>query len=405
MRIARRHLINAQFNRLYTSLAITASMFVFAYSTSFGKIAILVLYSFWLPLILVDYRRVIGPARRLFLPALFCTFALSSVFWSAAPSTSLRGAIQYATQILCALIAARTCDLKSLTWGIVVGGAIVILYSVAFGRYAFDTLDGSYTFVGAFASKNQLGFFSSLCLYFTLIGLFALRVNWIGIAVLAASGLLATATLLASHSATSIISVILATLTLVVFLLSLRFRPSLRTGLLLLLAPLTSIAIVAALQMGGASALLGAFGKDATLTGRTYLWSIGMQSIWNHPILGVGYQAYWVEGFAEAERLWAEFFITARTGFHFHNTLIETSVELGILGLAMLICIYVAIIAHLVRRVIRQEDREAAAFLGLMVMMLVRAFVEVDTLNPYTIGSFLIFFLYFSRREYADKGQ
>ena len=42
------------------------------------------------------------------------------------------------------------------------GVCLVVLFSLAFGGYHYDPLDGSYSFVGAFSSKNQLGLFSSL---------------------------------------------------------------------------------------------------------------------------------------------------------------------------------------------------------------------------------------------------
>ena len=91
--------------------------------------------------------------------------------------------------------------------------------------------------------------------------------------------------------------------------------------------------VVIGLNIGALDLLLGAFGKDATLTGRTYLWAEGLAAARENPFLGVGYQAYWVQGFPEAERLWEEFYIGSRSGFHFHNTYIEVLVELGFVGL------------------------------------------------------------------------
>ena len=39
---------------------------------------------------------------------------------------------------------------------------------------------------------------------------------------------------------------------------------------------------------------LGAFGKDATLTGRTEIWAQARVAWDENPILGVGYQQFWV---------------------------------------------------------------------------------------------------------------
>jgi len=59
-----------------------------------------------LPLIVVDYRKVLGNYNRYAWIYAFAAIAFLSVFWSAAPSVSMRAAIQYFTQVLCALIAA-----------------------------------------------------------------------------------------------------------------------------------------------------------------------------------------------------------------------------------------------------------------------------------------------------------
>ena len=67
-------------------------------------------------------------------------------------------------------------------------------------------------------------------------------------------------------------------------------------------------------------------------------------------IVGAGYQAYWVQGFAAAEHLWLEFYIPARSGFHFHNTYIEVLVELGFVGFALLVLVIARVLfGHLTR--------------------------------------------------------
>ncbi|TJV88698.1 MAG: O-antigen ligase family protein, partial [Mesorhizobium sp.] len=81
-----------------------------------------------------------------------------SVFWSDAPGITLRTAIQYCSHIACAYIAARTVSVRTLTIGSLIGIFVVLLYSLKVGGYSYDMLDGTYNFVGAFSSKNQIGF-------------------------------------------------------------------------------------------------------------------------------------------------------------------------------------------------------------------------------------------------------
>jgi exopolysaccharide production protein ExoQ len=137
----------------------------------------------------------------------------------------------------------------------------------------------------------------------------------------------------------------------------------------------------------------GAFGKDPTLTGRSYLWAEGLAAARENPIFGRGYQAYWVHGFADAERLWEEFYITARTGFHFHSTYVDTLVETGLVGLVLLAMLVIGLVAGpLVRLLNGRDDAAAQVLFGLAAMLLVRSLVEVDVITPYVVGSFLLYY-------------
>ena len=67
--------------------------------------------------------------------------------------------------------------------------------------------------------------------------------------------------------------------------------------------------------------------------------------------------------------------------------------ELGAVGFA-LICVLIGgvLFAHLGRLLSRAVDQAAYVLFGLAVLLLIRSFVEVDILYPYTIGSFLIYY-------------
>ncbi|VVT10003.1 O-antigen ligase [Rhizobium sp. EC-SD404] len=393
MRIAKAHFLDPRSNGPYGVGALALSIVVFAYSTIFGPIAVLAFYGVWMLLVAVDYRRALGNPWNYVWIFVFCIFCGLSVFWSLAPSVSARGAVQYASHILCAIIAARVCADRTLTIGVLVGVLIVLLYSFAFGGYHYDAIDGTYSFVGAFASKNQLGFYASLGVFFAGICIFALPFGLVAKGFAAATGLLSAYALVASQSATSIIGVALTVGVLVLLRAILALRPSTRrAGFIAALLLGVGFAVVA-VNAGAIDTVLGLFGKDATLTGRTYLWSEGLAAFRGAPLLGTGYQAYWVQGFAEAERLWAEFYIGSRNGFHFHNTYIEALVELGAIGLVLLVATLLTIVVgHLLRVLNRDHDRSSYILLGLMVLMVIRSFAEVDSLYPYSVGSFLVYF-------------
>nr|CAD6405889.1 exopolysaccharide biosynthesis protein [Rhizobium sp. Q54] len=393
MRVAKTLLIDPGHNQLYGVVAIALSFFVFAYSSRFGQVSILAYYGVWLPLILVDYRRVLGNYFRYGWIFAFALFCFLSAFWSQAPAISLRAAVQYLTHVACALIAMRVLSTATLSRGAVVGCAVVLLYSMLFGNYHYDALDGTYSFVGAFSSKNQLGFYASLGVLFAYATaiIFRTRLGWL--LACAATGLLSSYALLASQSATSIITTLGVLAASLVMQATLLLAPRARVFLFVAGIVLAIGGGAVALQFGALDALLGVFGKDSTLTGRTYLWQQGVIAAAHSPWIGVGYYGYWVPGFAEAERLWQDFFITSRSGFHFHNTFIEATVETGTAGAVLLaILLFRSFSGHLGRFIRTASSPQSLVLAALSFLLVIRSFVEIDIMHPYHIGSFLLYF-------------
>lgn len=393
MRIAKSIFIRPGSNATYGTVAITLSFFVFAYSSRFGQPSILLYYALWFPLVMMDYRAVLGSYHRQLWLFAFGFFTFLSIFWSVVPPTTARASIQYMTHIFCALVAMRTLDIRTLTRGAIVGTGIVLLYSMLFGYYAYDPIDGTYSFVGAFDSKNQLGFYASLGIYFAFAAVFVLgerRIWMIGAGI---AGLLSAYCLHASASATSVLTTMLVVLLCVSLRIILYLSPKQRKRLFVTVAVVGVILAVAGVYLGAVDLVLGAFGKDSTLTGRTYLWQQGIATAQQNLLFGVGYQAYWVQGFSEPERLWEEFYIASRAGFHFHNTYIETMVETGLIGVCLLASILLtAVIGHISRFLSDVRNDESYLLLGIATLLLIRSFVEIDILNPYHVGSFLFYF-------------
>jgi exopolysaccharide production protein ExoQ len=393
MKIARSMLVDPDRNQVYGIAAVALSFFVFAYSSLFGQVSILAYYGLWFPLILVDYKRVLGNYFRYLWIIVFPLLCFLSAFWSPAPSVSLRTAIQLLTHLICALIAMRTISVLTLTRGSIVGTVVVMLYSIVFGHYSYDAMDGSYSFVGSFASKNQLGLYASLGIVFSVLYAIVFRRRDIWLAGAGAAALLCAYCLMASQSATSVITTAGLIAACIAYLPFGLLGPSSRKLLFVGVVVVGLAIVVAGLQMGAVDAILGLFGKDSTLTGRTYLWQQGIEAAHLNPILGMGYQGFWVQGFAKPEQLWDEFFITTRTGFHFHNTYIEVAVENGLVGLALLVFMLLRnVFGHLGAMLNRHNDPSSIVLFAVSLLLLMRSFVEIDVIFPYQIGSFLMFY-------------
>jgi exopolysaccharide production protein ExoQ len=108
-------------------------------------------------------------------------------------------------------------------------------------------------------------------------------------------------------------------------------------------------------DMNGSMA--GAIGKDPTLTDRTKIWAfvLGMHT---NPLVGTGYQSFWL-----GQRL-EYFWRNSGLGYlnEAHNGYLEVYLELGILGVALLIGFLVATYRGICRRLAPQPG---LAVLGL----------------------------------------
>jgi len=128
---------------------------------------------------------------------------------------------------------------------------------------------------------------------------------------------------------------------------------------------------VAVVQVG--SALVADFsdlvGRDATFTGRTDLWADLMRASIN-PLLGDGYQSFWLG--QEANWLWEKYYFHPNQA---HNGYLETYLNGGWLGLALLAALIVSMSARL-RKEIRSGNDGAAVGLALLVTCVISNWTE-----------------------------
>ena len=245
----------------------------------FGQASILVYYALWLPLV----------AGRLS-PACSATTAISSgsspsrvfaclsVFWSAAPGVTARaGTAVSATHVVCALIAARTIDIRTLTLGALAGVALVLALFAGI-RQLPSTIRSTAPTASSAPSIEEPARLLRLARHLSspIAALFMLgeRGLW-RLLALVCLGLLSAYSLFASQSATSVIATaatlcVMIGLRLILLFAARQERPAAvrhRRGARRRCSP--------ASMPAGSISLLGAFGKDSTLTGRTYLWSAG----------------------------------------------------------------------------------------------------------------------------------
>ena len=362
---------------------------IMAYSHLVSVIPILIMYAMWFPFLYYKKSFTLRPSIDIALPLVFAVYCIISSVWSDYPGHSLYSSIQYLSMILCSIIIARRMSFSDFLKGISLGVFLVLICT-------FHT--GSFSFSGLFGSKNQVGFFAEIGILVSIFLLFSSKQSILQKIAYAVFPLIISLICLGlSHSVASVISTVTVLAACVVGVFIGKTSRSTRP-VFLSLTLLGSIIIgfsLYAFDINPQAEILAFFGKDSTLTGRTDLWKYGLTYAAQNPVLGNGYSAFWVEGRPAAEALWEEFYIPNKTGFHFHNLFIQTLVDLGAIGLMVLL----AAIATLSLKSIGALIRDGAALytifpLALTFMFLTRSFVEVDILNAFGIGPLLFFSMY-----------
>ncbi|XPP27595.1 MAG: O-antigen ligase family protein [Leucobacter sp.] len=89
--------------------------------------------------------------------------------------------------------------------------------------------------------------------------------------------------------------------------------------------------------------ILDYLGRDVTLTGRTLLWDWGIQAWGERPIFGWGFNGY-LNGPGSAELSAAISRFENYEAPHFHQSYIQTAVDLGVVGLLVLVGVQFSIV-------------------------------------------------------------
>lgn len=145
-----------------------------------------------------------------------------------------------------------------------------------------------------------------------------------------------------------------------------------RAGRVLLAATATLALGAAALSVPRATGASAAaiVGRDATLTGRTELWSLSLDAAGERPLLGHGYAAFWhpdrPEGSAASVR------ISEALNFdvpHAHNGLIDAALGLGVVGVVVALVLVAGLLVRGIRAL--RAGREDVAMLRLLIAVLI----------------------------------
>jgi len=332
-------------------------------------------------------RTLSGNGFLLALPVL----GLVSVLWSRYPSATLYYGSQYLISIFIALLIARLKAQSAVIWGIAVAYTLYVGVSVAAGGDVALGNRGDVAFAGLNGGKGFLADTAGLALLSTIFCTVMCLRRRQRVLVLACLALVVVdvAVILVARTAGVVISVAAAIACVMLASVLSRLNASTRTVTAVLF--LLVLAWFVMFWSDLSQAIIEFFGKDATLTGRTFLWYRAGQIIEANPILGVGYNGFWVQGNPDAESIWNYFGIASRMGFNFHNTMYELLVTFGFAGLLFAGCVLAFGVVRLMKSYFAAPSLEGRFWICILIYEVVKLPVESIGLAAFNAPAILLF--------------
>jgi exopolysaccharide production protein ExoQ len=289
-----------------------------------------VIYIITFCLLLLRWKKVVTVIASNRLVWLLIGLAISSIFWSASPDlTKTRIVALIGTTMLSLYLASRYSlkeQLQLLGWTF---GTIIIfsiIFSIILPKYGQMSGVHVGAWRGIYNHKNVLGkmmVFSSIV--FSLLALKAQKQRW---AMLGLLGMSVTLIIFSRASA--------PLLNLFIIWIALFALHILRWNYLFMIPALIGIAsvgiVIYTVLSTNAAQVVGAFGKDLTLTGRTNFWPLILDKIWENPVLGYGFGAFWRGLEGPSAYIWNSSTFKSPNA---HNGYLDLCLDLGLVGLSI----------------------------------------------------------------------
>lgn len=323
---------------------------------------------------------------------LFPALAVATAIWSDEPAISFRYGLQFFITCAAGWVVAASLSANRFVAALYVANVIIVVLCLVTPRYGMS-MEGP-VLIGVTGSKNQMAFVAQLAIATATAMIFdRSQHRWLRMSAFLA-GPIALWLLIQARSATGILTAIGATGVFVGLLAMRPLKPPLRVGLILagimVIMPIIAAKDVIIDQATHISSTV--FKKDATLTGRTYLWAQADRLISQRPVVGHGYRAVWLGESVETTGLlrWAG--LSNGKGFNFHNTYKEVTVDTGFLGLAVFTFTFGLIGFLSFSRFLADGTIAAAFFFSTFLTYAAKSFTEL-IIGPFTVPTLLLFAL------------
>jgi exopolysaccharide production protein ExoQ len=267
-------------------------------------------------------------------------------------------------------------------------GTIVasIVFALALPQYGLDRMGGhSGAWKGIFSAKNYLG---DLAVFFLSVAVsYRGRTSFLR-SVRASQIIFCLIAIAFSQAATAYMLTAIYVVYFLIMKTLHRFRK--KDYLVLCILLLGALSVAAVMTVATPDLLFSLLGKDATLTGRTGIWSAALDSIFRRPLLGYGYQAFWLGLEGESYRvILAVSWLLAQA----QNGFLDVTLEMGAVGLAVVLLIFGFAFRDAGVCLFRSRDhaqlRAVEWYLAIVILTLICNLDESFLFEPKHLGSML----------------
>lgn len=309
---------------------------------------------------------------------LFPAFALLSAVWAVYPELTLRYAVQMTLTAFAGLLLSQAARPRAVLAGLFVAYTGYSVASLLAGNIHPDGMGGALALYGLGGeAKNYFADTAGTAVLLALVMLVTGIERGSPVLAVFSGGMAAICVLttVRAHSAGAVASLALA-VGLLAALLALRTRsPALKLAFASMVVGTFVLCLLFFQPLMAMVQELSA--KDSGLTGRGYLWYRADFIIAQRPWLGMGYFGFWHPANPDAIGLWRYFDVHQEgTGFSFHNSYIQTMVETGYIGLAIMLGGWIAGIIALLRRFVLTPSLATCFWLSYMALELSKSPVE-----------------------------
>jgi O-antigen ligase len=311
---------------------------------------------------------------------LVCGIVLASVIWSQDPAVSLRCGLYYLVDTLFAFYLLTAFSLEELMELMMMLGTALAILSVvmivAFPEYGLVQQTAHHgVWQGIFSEKND----AAKNWMFLLTPVCNRR-------IFQPRSMLYAGMILLFLGMTKSATAIVAFAVYVAFMMCLPFfkRLSLRSVAFSIAAAVLMTVLSASVLIEMAPQLTGLLGRDLTLTGRTDIWAVLLQSVQKQPVLGYGFSAFWTGMMGESGLV----YMTIHWNFAYaHNGFLEVLLQVGMIGMAAVALMLLQAAANALVCVRNEASAGVDWLVGLFFLTLLYNIDEGTMLFPHSLVS------------------